>query len=99
MRELARVDDRPLQPLDGRREAPDRKRMIIRSPDGAARSVRAIDKAHRVPDLSAIRWSRLLGVNPHLLRPSDLSTRNRKAEIVVQSHAVSSSSKSSCVST
>jgi hypothetical protein len=36
MRELARVDDRPLQPLDGRREAPDRKRMIIRSPDGAA---------------------------------------------------------------
>ncbi len=33
-RELARVDDRPLQPLDGRREAPDRKRMAIRSPDG-----------------------------------------------------------------
>jgi len=29
------VADRPLQPLDGRREAPDRKRMLIRSPDGA----------------------------------------------------------------
>jgi len=42
-RELARVDDRPLQPLDGRRGAPDRKRMSIRSPDGAAQSVRAID--------------------------------------------------------
>jgi hypothetical protein len=40
--ELARVDDRPLQPLDGWREGPDRKRMLIRSPDGAARSVRAI---------------------------------------------------------
>jgi len=38
------VDDRPLQPLDGRREAPDRKRMSIRSPVGAARSVRAIAK-------------------------------------------------------
>ena len=37
-RERARVDDRPLQPLDGRREAPDRKRMAIRSPDGAAAS-------------------------------------------------------------
>ena len=36
------MDDRPLQPLDGRREAPDRKRMLVRSPDGAARSVRAI---------------------------------------------------------
>jgi len=36
MRELARVDDRPLQPLDGWRGAPDRKRMSIRSPDGAA---------------------------------------------------------------
>ncbi len=34
--------DRPLHPLDGRRETPDRKRMVIRSPDGAARSVRAI---------------------------------------------------------
>jgi len=38
-----RVEDRPLQPLDGRREAPVRKRMVIRSTDGAARSVRAID--------------------------------------------------------
>ena len=37
-RELARVVDRPLQPLDGRREAPGRQRMAIRSPDGAARS-------------------------------------------------------------
>jgi hypothetical protein len=34
--ELARVDDRPLQPPDGRREAPDRKRISIRNPDGAA---------------------------------------------------------------
>jgi hypothetical protein len=41
-RELARVDDCPLQPLDGRREAPDRKRVAIRNADGAARSVRAI---------------------------------------------------------
>ncbi len=38
------MDDRPLQPLDGRREAPDRQRMAIRSADGAARSVRAIDQ-------------------------------------------------------
>jgi len=38
------VGDRPLQPLDGRRAAPDRKRMSIRSPDGAALSVRAIAK-------------------------------------------------------
>jgi len=45
-RELARVDDRPLQPLDGRREAPDRQRMAIRSADGAARSVRAIALLH-----------------------------------------------------
>jgi len=37
------VGDRPLQPLDGRREAPGRQRMGIRSADGAARSVRAID--------------------------------------------------------
>jgi hypothetical protein len=37
-RERARVDGRPLQPFDGRREAPDRKRMAIRSPDGAAAS-------------------------------------------------------------
>ncbi len=36
------MDDCPLQPRDGRREAPDRKRMVIRSPDGAARRVRAI---------------------------------------------------------
>jgi len=36
-RERARVDDRPLQPLDGRRRAPDRKRMAIRGSDGAAR--------------------------------------------------------------
>ena len=32
-------------------------------------------------------------VYPHLSRPSDLSTTNRNAEIVVQSHVVSSSSK------
>ncbi|MCS6804708.1 MAG: hypothetical protein RMM98_15670 [Acidobacteriota bacterium] len=41
-RKLACVDARPLHPLDGRREAPDRKRMAIRSADGVARSVRAI---------------------------------------------------------
>jgi hypothetical protein len=41
-RKRARVDDRPMQPLDGRRGAPDRKRMAIRSPVGVARSVRAI---------------------------------------------------------
>ena len=33
--ELVRRSDCPLHPLDGRREAPDRKRMTIRSPDGA----------------------------------------------------------------
>jgi len=42
MRELACVDDWPLHPLDGRREAPDRKLVAIRNADGAARSVRAI---------------------------------------------------------
>jgi hypothetical protein len=31
-----------MQPLDGRRNAPVRQWMTIRSPDGAARSVRAI---------------------------------------------------------
>ena len=40
--ELAHQPNRPLHPLDGRREAPDRKRMAIRSADGAARSVRAL---------------------------------------------------------
>ena len=39
---LAGQTDRQLQPLDGRRGAPGRKRMAIRSVDGAARSVRAI---------------------------------------------------------
>ena len=34
---LVRQPDRQLQPLDGRREAPHRKRVVIRSPDGAAR--------------------------------------------------------------
>jgi len=33
-RERTRVDDRPLQPRDGRREAPDRKRVVFRSADG-----------------------------------------------------------------
>jgi len=37
-----------LQELSNGREAPDRKRMIIRSPDGAARSVRAI---------AAVKWA------------------------------------------
>jgi hypothetical protein len=41
-RERAREDDCPLHALDGRREAPDRKRVVIRNADGAARSVRAI---------------------------------------------------------
>jgi hypothetical protein len=41
-RELARADGRLLQPLDGRREAPDIKWMVICSADGTARSVRAI---------------------------------------------------------
>jgi hypothetical protein len=36
------VDACPLHPLDGRREAPDSKRVGIRNADGAARSVRAI---------------------------------------------------------
>ncbi|MFH1218901.1 MAG: hypothetical protein V1694_00405, partial [Candidatus Eisenbacteria bacterium] len=43
---LACLTERQLHPLDGRREAPDRERMAIRSPDGAARSVRAIDALH-----------------------------------------------------
>ena len=41
-RELARGDDRTLQPLDGRRKAPDRERMEIRSADGAALSRSAL---------------------------------------------------------
>jgi len=40
--ELASADNYPLHPLDGLREAPDRKRVAIRNADGAARSVRAI---------------------------------------------------------
>lgn len=42
MCELARADRRTLQPLDGQRVAPDGKRMVIRSTDGAERSVHAI---------------------------------------------------------
>ena len=34
-RELARVADCPLHTLDGRRVAPDRRRMVIRGTDGA----------------------------------------------------------------
>jgi len=34
MHELARVDEGPLQPFDGRREAPDRKRVASRNADG-----------------------------------------------------------------
>ena len=37
-RELVRGDDRPLQPLDGRRAATGIRRMGIRSADGAALS-------------------------------------------------------------
>jgi len=40
--ELAHQSNRPLNPLDGRREAQDRKRIAISSADGMARSVRAI---------------------------------------------------------
>ncbi|MBM3163532.1 MAG: hypothetical protein FJZ79_09555 [Chlorobi bacterium] len=44
-RELAHGDDCPLQPLDGlARQRRDRKRMVIRSADGEARSVRAIGR-------------------------------------------------------
>jgi hypothetical protein len=46
-RELARADGRLLQPLDGRREAPDIKWMVICSADGTARSVRAICAVER----------------------------------------------------
>jgi len=43
-REQARGDDCPLQPLDGlARQRRDRKRMVIRSAVGEARSVRAIN--------------------------------------------------------
>jgi len=43
-RELARGGGCPLQPLDGlARQRRDRKRMVIRSADGSARSVRAIN--------------------------------------------------------
>ena len=42
MRERPRVGDRLLQPLDGRRKAPHRKRKVIRSEDGAAPGVRVI---------------------------------------------------------
>ena len=42
-RELARGDACPLHPLDGRRKAPDSRWMAMRGPDGAERSVRAID--------------------------------------------------------
>jgi hypothetical protein len=43
-RELARGGGCPLQPLDGlARQRRDRKRMAIRSADGSARSVRAIN--------------------------------------------------------
>jgi hypothetical protein len=45
---LARGGGCPLQPLDGlARKRRDRKRMVIRSTDGSARSVRAIVRDHR----------------------------------------------------
>ena len=40
--ELAHQPNRPLHPLDGRREAPGRKRMAIRSADGAVDSNRVL---------------------------------------------------------
>ncbi len=46
-RERALVDDWPLQSLEDRRDTPNRKRMVTRNADGAARSVRAIGKANR----------------------------------------------------
>jgi hypothetical protein len=44
-RKRARVNDCPLHPLDGWREAPNRKRVAIRNTDGAVRNVRAIYKS------------------------------------------------------
>jgi len=52
--ELARFDRRPLHPLDGRREVPDKRRVIIRSPDGAVRSVRAIALLSSFAGLKAV---------------------------------------------
>lgn len=54
VRELARVDACPLQPLDGRREAPNNQWMAIRGADGTARSVRAIDELRRGKRASVI---------------------------------------------
>jgi len=54
---LACQPDRQLHPLDGRRFAPAIKRMAIRSPDGAARSVRAISvyiDPHNAPNMVAM---------------------------------------------
>lgn len=42
-RERTRVDDRPLQPLEGWRKAPDRKRVVIRNADGAAMRERRLE--------------------------------------------------------
>jgi|GEM_PF-2269610 len=54
---LLGLDDIPLQPLDGRRQAPDRKRMSIRSPDVAAQSVRAIGFEISRADLRGRKFS------------------------------------------
>jgi len=43
MLKRTRVDEGPLQPFDGRREASDRKQMAGRNPDGADASRRVID--------------------------------------------------------
>jgi len=64
--ELAHQPNRPLHPLDGRREAPDRQRMAIRSADGAARSVRAIDRDEPPSEARSAPFRRL--GSPHRLK-------------------------------
>jgi len=83
-RELAHGDDCPLQPLDGlARQRRDRKRMVIRSADGEARSVRAIDQAHRrqwsaaeLPSGAAPCWAVVF-----IFKQSVITTKSEKAPI------------------
>jgi hypothetical protein len=56
------MDNRPLHLLDGRREAPDRKRVAIRNADGAARSIRAIATLEAPPIAEVRHERRLLAV-------------------------------------
>ena len=61
-RELARGGGCPLHPLDGlARQRRDRKRMVIRSADGSARSVRAIAPVQLRAAERTVRFNRLLG--------------------------------------